>query len=161
MIIRHMPALKRWKPGPGAALMGVWFAVMLHLLWAGLLLFSENPLHITAMYALAWLFPMRFGLAIVLVSVAACATYGIMRHSASVGARTMLLLPQQLVLAISAAGAARAMWLGAYADGVPRSHFFIVADQAPAIFAMFIHSATIIYLALSDRWLKALIVTEV
>lgn len=126
---------------------------MLHMLWAGLLLFSDSPKDVTAIYALSKLYPNRFGLAIILIAVASCATYALLRHSGSVGSRVVLLLPQQILLAISAVGAVRAMALGHYADGVARSHVFLIADQSPAVLALVIHSATILYLALLYKWL--------
>jgi len=133
--------------------MGVWFAVGLHLLWASLLLAgSEAPKHATALYALAELFPAKTGLAIILVTVAWCAMYGIVKHKLSVAARVMLLTPQQILLGISAAGALRAMILGHFADGVARPHTFLIADQSPAILALMIHTATILYLARSRQW---------
>lgn len=147
--------LRGWKPGPGAPLMGVWFAVALHGLWALLLLFSDAPEGVTAVYALAYLFPANIGLSIVLLAVAGCATYAILENQLAVGARVALLAPQQVALAISAAGAVRAMWLGEFADGVTRSHVFLIVDQAPAVIALFIHSATILYLGLTDRWREA------
>lgn len=135
--------------------MGVWFAVLLHLTWAMLLLFSEAPKNVTAVSALAELFPDSRGLIIVLIAVAGCATYGILRRNGTVGARVALLLPQQIALAISAIGAVQAMILARFPDGVERSHAFLIADQMPAILALLIHSATIVYLALVHRWITS------
>jgi hypothetical protein len=143
---------RSWAPPPTSALMGVWFAVLLHGLWASLLLFSDDPKNVTAIAALAELFPAKTGLAIVLIAVASCASYGILRDSGPVGSRVMLLLPQQLVLGVSAAGALRAMWIGQFADGIDRPVTFLIADQSPAVLALLIHSATIVYLALTHRW---------
>src|SRR5712671_3928563 len=83
----RLPAFRGFQLPATAAFMGVWFAVGLHLLWASLLLAgSEAPKHATALYALAELFPAKTGLAIILVTVAWCAMYGIVKHKLSVAA---------------------------------------------------------------------------
>lgn len=133
-------------------LTGVWFAVTLHTVWACLLFVNGDARHATALYSLARLWPARIGLALVLLAVAACATYALLRVRAVALSRILLLIPQQLVLGVSAAGAVRAMVLGHFADGIARPTAFIVADQLPAVLALFAHSATIVCLALVRRW---------
>lgn len=128
------------------ALFGVWYAVLLHLTWAGLLFASAVPEHVTGVHALSQLFPNRIGLAIILLTVAACAVGGILLRRLSV-TKILLLCPQQLLLGVSAAGALHAMWVGHFADGVPRPHIFIIADQMPQVLALVIHSLTMLFLA--------------
>ena len=52
----------------------------------------------------------------------------------------LLLIPQQLLLWLSAGGAFQAIWLGHFADGVQRSHAFILVDQCPTILIAIFHS---------------------
>lgn len=130
---------------PHFILMGVWFAVAIHVIWAALLCVSPTARHTTGIYALSQLFPNRFGLAIILATVAACATLAIFLPLSP--SKILLLFPQQLVLGVSAAGALRAMALGHFADGVMRARPFLVADQSPMVLALLIHSVTIVYLA--------------
>ena len=128
-------------------MMGVWYAIVLHFVWAGLVLTTNNaPRHATAVASVAELFPAKAGLAIVFATVAFCALLSIYQKRIT-GLKIALLVPQQLILGVSAAGALRAMYLGHFADGVPRPHGFIIADQLPAVLALLVHSATIIYLA--------------
>jgi hypothetical protein len=149
---------ERWKALAGLRipavlfLTGVWYAVTLHVIWATLLFTGDDAKHATAVYTLARLFPAKTGLAIVLLFVAIMASYGLLKRTGPPGGRIMLLVPQQLVLGISAAGCVRAMWLGHFADGVTRPTAFLIADQAPAILALMAHSATIFYIALVRRW---------
>lgn len=137
---------------PTIAMFGVWYAVMLHLTWAGLLLSSDEPKHVTGVYALAQLFPAKTGLAIILIIVAGCATYGIMGRDLRGRSRVFLIFWQQIILGVSAFGAIRAMWLGHFADGAIRSHQFLVADQIPQVIALVVHSASIVYVGRKARW---------
>src|SRR5688572_27385699 len=137
---------------PAIVLLGVWYAVALHMLWAGLMVFSSQPEHTTAIYPLSRLFPNPYGLALILVAVAGCATYGLFKRGPGITDRVLLLAPQQLVLGVSAAGALHAMALGQFADGTVRSSAFLIADQAPAVLALFVHSASIVLLALVRPW---------
>lgn len=143
---RIQSGLMKLIRGPvGAPLLGVWFAIALHLLWAGLLLGSSAPRQTTGIWALSQLFPNRYGLALILLTVAACALGGLFREPST--GKILLLVPQQIVLGISAAGAVRAMVLGEFADGVQRHHAFLIADQAPVVLALLVHSMTILFLA--------------
>lgn len=51
----------------------------------------------------------------------------------------MALLPQQILLFVSAAGAIEAIRIGAFADGVVRSHDFLLVDQCLSILLAFFH----------------------
>lgn len=131
-------------------LMGIWYAIALHLLWAFLLVWNESATNATALAALSRLFPAVTGLVIVLFVVSLLAICGLFyRGNGPWG--ILLLVPQQLALGVSAAGAIRAMWLGQFADGVERSHVFLIADQCPAVLAFSVHSATILFLAVR-KW---------
>lgn len=134
------------KVRSAASMMGVWYAVSLHVIWAILLCFSASTVGGTAINGPARLFPNRYGLAIIFVVVAFCATLGIFHRRIDM-TKILLLVPQQLMLGVSAASSMRAMWLSHYADGVPRTHEFIIADQIPAVLALLAHSATIFLLA--------------
>lgn len=54
------------------------------------------------------------------------------------------LLPQQVLLTLSAYAATAAVIAGHYGDGLPRPRLFILADQAPAILALILHTAAVI-----------------
>jgi hypothetical protein len=129
-----------------ASMMGVWYAVALHVVWIALLIINGAAKHATALHGIVQLFPGRPGLVLVLITVVACATMGIFRNHIDM-TKILLLVPQQLMLGVSAASGLRAMYLSHFADGVTRSHEFIIADQVPAILALLAHSATIILLA--------------
>jgi hypothetical protein len=64
----------------------------------------------------------------------------------------LCMIPQQLLLYISAGGSFRAIWLGQFADGVERSHAFLLADQAPSILIALFHSwAIVLILIFSEK----------
>jgi hypothetical protein len=60
-----------------------------------------------------------------------------------------LLIPQQIVLMMSAAGAITAVYLSHFADGVERARIFIAADQIPVVLAALGHTAAIIALVVA------------
>lgn len=64
------------------------------------------------------------------------------RHLAPL-TRLCLMAPQQALLVITAGGALRAVWVGAYADAVLRSHLFILVDQYPRIVFAALHVAAV------------------
>jgi ABC-type Na+ efflux pump permease subunit len=117
-----------------AQLMGIWYAVTLHMIWAVLLVLNVGATGATAVHGPAKLFPNHYGLAALLVIVAGCALLGIYMDGPS-ATKILLLVPQQLMLGLSAAAALNAMTDGHFADGVERSRAFIIADQSPAVLA--------------------------
>jgi hypothetical protein len=123
----------------------IWCAIALHLLWACLLLVNDRALGATALHAFAGV--PRLLTAAMLFGVAAMAAIGVLRD----GSRRMtlaLLLPQQAVLSISAMSAVTAVVDGRYGDGVPRPWYFILADQAPVILTMVLHTIAVVQLHL-------------
>lgn len=115
----------------------IWYAICLHWLWGVLLLSSPTPLEITAIAASAHLgLASASHLGILYLTVAFLALLGL---AAPRGINVIMLIPQQIILVISAFGAIRAMALGTFADGVLRPVPFLIADQAPAVLAAFFH----------------------
>jgi hypothetical protein len=124
----------------------IWCAIALHLLWGCLLLVNDRALGATALHAFAGM--PRLLTAAILFGVAAMAAVGVAWH----GPRRVtlaLLLPQQAVLSISAMSAITAVVAGRYGDGVPRPWYFILADQAPVILTMVLHTIAVVQLHLT------------
>jgi hypothetical protein len=118
----------------------IWCAIALHVLWGCLLLINGAVVDATALHAFAGL--SRYLTAAILFAVAAMAIAGVTWH----GPRPLtlaLLLPQQAVLSISALSAIMAVFEGRYGDGVPRPWYFILADQAPVILTMVLHTIAV------------------
>lgn len=133
-------------------LLGVWYAVFLHCVWAVALLASGAALNATAVHGPALLFPNRYGLALLLAVVAWSAVAGVFMPLGI--PKILLLIPQQIMLGLSASAAMYAVVVGHYADGTPRSSLFILADQVPAILALLVHSLSILYIAAElNGWL--------
>ena len=122
-------------------------AVILHLVWAVTLLVDASGVGATAVSALHRIVPMPF-LPWVIIG---CGMLAI----AAVAARplwfVLLLIPQQILLMISASGAIDAIWLGQFADGVLRSRAFLMVDQSYSIILMLGHTAAIFTYAYGRR----------
>lgn len=119
----------------------VWTACLVHAVWAALLLVpGYNAKKATPVAEVYETIGTSTGVAIWLLVVAGIAYAGIFTR----GLMTIAsLVPQQCVLGISAWGAANAIWLSHYADGVERDRGFIAADQFPNIALWLAHTATI------------------
>jgi hypothetical protein len=122
----------------------VGYAILLHFTWALCLLDDTAAANATAVHTLVHYIPI-WQAVIVYVIVAAMA----LLHS--VVKTALLLLPQQFVMMVSAGGAVYAMYLGQFADGVQRSHAFLVADQAPAVIAAVFHTIAILRIIWIER----------
>lgn len=118
----------------------VYYAVLLHGIWALMLLFSDKPFGSTPLHTLR--FGHRFGTAAILFGTSAMAVRGVRLRGTRPG--WLLLLPQQILLMVSAIGGIVAAFLGHYADGVMRPGLFIAADQLPGVVAAFCHTFAII-----------------
>lgn len=124
----------------------IWCAIALHLLWGSLLLVNDRALGATALHAFAGM--PRLLTAAVLFAVAATAAVGVVWRAPR-PVTLALLLPQQAVLSISAMSAITAVVGGRYGDGVPRPWYFILADQAPVILTMVLHTIAVVQLHLT------------
>lgn len=120
------------------------YAIVLHLTWAVLLLIDADTGFATAVHTLEF-FVVPARATDMYLSVAVFALVGLIYPKGIFS--SLCLLPQQLVMMISAGGAAWAMWLGQFADGVQRSHSFIIADQAPAVIAAILHTYAVVMIA--------------
>jgi len=119
----------------------VWYAVLLHALWACLLLASQKTYGATALHAYR---PVpRALMAGALLTASALAAWAITRQRPS-WQTLAALLPQQAILTVSAYAAAAAVVTAHYGDGVIRPRSFILADQAPAILAFVLHTAAVV-----------------
>lgn len=126
----------------------VLYAIALHLTWAGILIVDDVATQATALNAVyRYIDPVPLLIA-VLVTAASLALFGLYLSSP---VALLLLLPQQLILMMSAAGAFEAMWNMQFADGVIRPVAFIAADQIYSILAAIGHTAALIRHAISRR----------
>src|SRR5215813_2474946 len=119
----------------------IWYAVLLHTLWASLLLASQQPYGATALHVYSAL--PRLLMAGVLLTASVLAAWAITRRQPS-WQTLAALLPQQAILTVSAYAAAAAVVTAHYGDGVIRPRPFILADQAPAILAFVLHTAAVV-----------------
>jgi hypothetical protein len=121
----------------------IWYAVLLHVLWGILLLASSSPYGATAMHVYDMM--PRFALAALLFSASGLAAWAITWARPSWQSLAAL-LPQQALLTISAYAALLAVIQAHYGDGVIRPRLFILADQAPVILTMVLHTAAVVEL---------------
>lgn len=128
--------------------LAIWAAILLHATWVVLLLIPGNHAAAsTPVHEVVRLLGEPWRASAVLAAVAGAAVYGTAR-SMQARDKILFVLPQQLLLGVSAAGALLAMWRSMYADGVPRPATFIVADQLAIVLTWGFHTAAIIYLVL-------------
>jgi len=119
----------------------IWYAVLLHLGWGCLLLVSPSPYGATALHVYHDV--PRVLMAAVLFFASALAAWAVTRRQPSFQSLAAL-LPQQALLTLSAYAAIAAVIVGHYGDGLPRPRLFILADQAPALIALILHTVAVI-----------------
>lgn len=119
----------------------VLYAIAMHLTWAVLVANDPSAMNATAVNALYKYIPNAVLLSWVLLGVAGSAMVGLFTRVPWI---VLLLIPQQLVLMASAAGAIEAIWLAHFADLVERSRAFIAADQCYSILAAIGHTIAIV-----------------
>lgn len=137
------PTLPKMWPG----FLAVWAAIALHLTWIGALTvpgnkaFYATPVHTvwgacgqSSLYTLL--------LISTVVIIAAIGTF----RNVTAGQKIVYLMPQQLLLGISAAGAMLAMYHGHFADGVARDNTFIIADQMAVVLTWTFHTVALMFL---------------
>lgn len=116
-------------------------AVVIHLTMAFALWFDDSAVGATAVHALHRFIATPKILSVTFASVAMLALTGVFTKGPWVWT---LLIPQQVVLTLSADGAFDAIWLGHFADGTIRPWGFILADQVPALAIAAAHTVAIL-----------------
>ncbi len=116
---------------------------MLHLTWAVALSIDSAAGNATSIHTLLN-FVSSDAAIVIYSSAAVLAISGFFQRGIR---EALFLLPQQFIMMISAGGALQAMWLGQFADGVQRSHAFLITDQVPAVIAAILHTYAIIRIA--------------
>lgn len=131
-----------WKIADRWISMLVLCAISIHYTWAFVLVFEPTAIGSTGINAIYTVVPSPIGVAIVCYTVASLALLGLfarnVRHS------VWLLIPQQIVLMFSAAGALAAMYLHQYADGAVRPLGFIIAGQVDTFWLAVWHTFAIV-----------------
>lgn len=123
------------------ALVIIWYASLLHAIWAVLLSVSPLAAHSTPVSVVVTLLGGRWP------AVAALAVSGLLAvlvTRARTGLAPLLLVPQQIMLLMSAAAGIYAAVMGHYADGVPRAWEFILGDQSPVILVAFLYTTALL-----------------
>jgi hypothetical protein len=126
----------------------IWCAVALHVLWGCLLLIDGDVLGATSISAFSDVPPML--MAAVFFAVAVMAAVGVTRRRGTWLSLAML-VPQQAILSVSAVSAIVAVLYSRYGDGVERPWHFILADQAPVILTVVLHTIAVVQLHLPRR----------
>lgn len=117
------------------------YAIVMHLVWAVILAFGDPGVtDATALNALS-----RFihPIPVLIFSITAAALMAVWGMLTSLPWVVLLLMPQQILLMMSAAGAFEAIWLGQFADGTIRPRDFIAVDQIYSILAAVGHTFAI------------------
>jgi hypothetical protein len=120
-------------------------ACVLHVIWAVGLWVEPASIHATGLYTVMVIARDTTIAALIFAGVAVLATIGLAskRHAVQVA----MILPQQIVLWFSVVGALHAMYLGQFADGVQRAHWFLIVDQVPVVLITLGHTAALIFIA--------------
>lgn len=119
----------------------VFYCTLLHVIWAVLIIFDHSATGGTALSALRHLLGTDVVVMTALLVSSVCAMAGLFVNAPW---NVSLLMPQQSLLFVSAAGAIGAIVLGQFADGVIRPRAFIAADQVHIILIAAAHGAAII-----------------
>jgi hypothetical protein len=140
----------RWpRPGRGASLYVILYACLLHYVWALLLALSPAAAHSTPVAVIVSALGGRWQ------AVAALLACAVLAQLAPLARRVLLpvfLVPQQLLLLMSAGAGLYAASAGHYADGVARGWPFILGDQAPVILVAFLYTTALLtYRAADER----------
>ena len=118
-------------------------AIIMHFLWGLCLILSPVAIHTTGIDIVLQAFPNHYIAGLIFSIIAGCSFLSILRNKIDwIG--VLLLIPQQILLIISAGGALNNIFLGHFADGVVRSRYFIFADQLPAILITIFYTLAIL-----------------
>jgi hypothetical protein len=144
-----LPALAAWRTSRiSEVAIGryvILLASLLHVGWAVLLVINAAAGHSTPVSILTRVFGGAYRASVVLVICAVMAmVFPFKQHRMSNLAMAGLLIPQQVLLFMSAGAGLYAAATQRYADGIVRGHEFILADQLPIIILALLYSVVIL-----------------
>jgi hypothetical protein len=132
------------------------YATTYHLVWGLLLLTYGESIHFTAATVIAQLLTNYRMQAVVLISVGLIALGGTpIIPSSHVLLRLACLIPQQIVLLLSAISVMQAVVVGHFGDGVVRSWQFIFLDQMQTLLIAILYTVAVLepsIFALRTKW---------
>ena len=115
---------------------------LLHGLWAVLLVWWGDQIASTPVASILHLLPRGVVIGL-LLGCSLCALWAVGHRQTSL--RTLLwLMPQQILMMMTALGCLVAVIQQRYADGVPRPWPFILSDQLPVILLAIFHTEAIL-----------------
>ena len=133
----------------------IWLAISLHLLW-GVLILTSGPIvtQITAIHTSVTLFHSVRLTGCLYLLVALLSMLGLLfENRRGLSLQLLLLLPQQLLLMLSALGACQVIYFSRFATGELYPRSFLIADQAPAILVALFHTCALWQIFGSGVWL--------
>ena len=132
------------KPTSGIYIVS--YAAGLHILWGVALLCTKFDQWATPISPYFGIFGGHYSIAFWLLGISFVALAGKIWKARSVYL-LMCLIPQQVLLMLSAWASGFAIYNQQYADGVPRPFVFIFCDQLPNILAMLAHTGYVVEVA--------------
>lgn len=120
-------------------------AIVLHVVWAGLLLGGDDPLGATPLYTLGVVVGNKYLLILLLTTSSILAGWSLLSNMHSRWS-IALLVPQQALMLVSGGGAASSVFESSYADGVIRPAGFIGADQMLIILLAVAHTLALLWI---------------
>lgn len=119
--------------------------IMMHAVWSIGLMFDQEAINATGLHTVLLLARHPAVAAFLFGAVAISAAGGLVIKQRYL--RVFLILPQQLILWFSIVGAGYAMFLGQFADGIQRAHWFLIVDQIPVVLIALGHTAALLLIA--------------
>lgn len=122
-------------------------ACLLHIMWAGILCFDVRAGNSTPVSIFFAIFDYRIIVIVVFLSVAALSFLFLdfrMRQFVPTRWLSLLLIPQQLTLLLSAGIGIQATIVQEYADGTVRSWAHIACDQAPIVVIAILYTIAVL-----------------
>lgn len=140
------PLMTRYYP----TVVGI--TIVLHFVWAAGLYFDPlsalaTPTHLMLMVVHTFIAPEHtvHVTSAIFVTVATLAAFGLFQTDRRM--EILLILPQHFALWVSSVGAIYGMYLGQYADGVQRTHWFLIVDQIPIVLLAVGHLVALLFVA--------------
>ncbi len=127
--------------------------ILIHVLWATGLFLEPSAALTTPTHLMLVLVTMVVP-TVASPTLATSAVFAMVAIAAAIGLcqrdrrwEILLILPQHFALWVSSIGAVHAMYIGQYADGVPRPNWFLIVDQAPIVAVALGHLVALLFIA--------------